>query len=131
MFVARRYVVQEIDADTMIYFILATMRPYLRQAFDVIVDLTMFSRESDPSLEIIERFVSVLPPDVARSLGAIMVVNPPSFLMLVAKKLHAFVVPSKLYKKIKFTTTSELAVRFRLWCAIYSPTAHNQRARAA
>eukprot|EP00047_Mylnosiga_fluctuans_P015123 m.43539 g.43539 ORF g.43539 m.43539 type:complete len:2596 (+) comp5784_c0_seq3:20-7807(+) len=109
VYVARRYVVQDIDADTMIYFVLATLRPAMRQPFDIIVDLTMFSRENDPALEFFERFVTVAPPDVARNLGTIMIVNAPSYLRVAGKKLHSLVVSTKLHKKMKFTTSAELA----------------------
>lgn len=119
VYVARRFMVHDVDTDKMVYFLLSTMRPHMRQPFDIVLDLTMFSFVNEPSAESLERFASVLPPDVARNLGTIFIVNPPSFFRVVAnKRLHSLVMSAKLHKKIKFISSESLTVRRTLSCTL-------------
>ena len=68
----------------------------------------MFGRENEPTQEIMERFVSYLHPDMIANLASIMLFNPPSWYRAFGQRIHRLVYSSKLHKKIKYVTFSDL-----------------------
>jgi neurofibromin 1 len=107
-YIARRYRVADLEPEQLFYFILATLKPHMRSTFDVVVDLTLFAQVNEPPMEIVDRFVSYLHPDIIANIGTLLLYNPSSWFKAFSKRIHRLVLSSKLHKKIKFVTFTDL-----------------------
>lgn len=107
-FIARRFGLAECDADQVIYSVLNILKPHLRAPFELVLDMTEFSRENEPPMVVISRFLDVLPSHLLENLVQIYVYNISTWFRAFSKRIQRLVVSSKLHKKMLFVTLEQL-----------------------
>eukprot|EP00054_Salpingoeca_dolichothecata_P028574 m.218407 g.218407 ORF g.218407 m.218407 type:complete len:2785 (-) comp26259_c1_seq1:68-8422(-) len=107
-YIARRYNVVETDPEQLMYHILTTVKPFLNSSFDLVLDLTLFDRESEPALPIMERFASVLPAQMFDQLNSVLVFHPSTYFRAFSKRVERLIFSSKLHRKVRFVAMEEL-----------------------
>eukprot|EP00052_Salpingoeca_macrocollata_P027084 m.255425 g.255425 ORF g.255425 m.255425 type:complete len:2782 (+) comp22689_c2_seq1:322-8667(+) len=107
-YIARRFNVTEMEPEQVFYFVLATLKSRMQSAFDLVIDLTLFGRDNEPSMEMIDMFCTYLHPNMIANLSSVLIFNPPSWFRAFAKRIHRYVYAAKLHKRIKYVTMPDL-----------------------
>ncbi|EDQ90230.1 uncharacterized protein MONBRDRAFT_16390, partial [Monosiga brevicollis MX1] len=107
-YIARRYMTGELDAEHIMYHALLTLKPVISGPFELVVDLTQFSRANEPSGPALEQFAGLIPPSLTQNLRRVYVLNAPRAFLGLAKRLNRYVLGSKFHKKVAFVNLPEL-----------------------
>uniref|UniRef100_T1JUK4 Ras-GAP domain-containing protein n=1 Tax=Tetranychus urticae TaxID=32264 RepID=T1JUK4_TETUR len=101
-FIFRRYKINEINADFLLYHVILTLRPYCHKPFELVVDFTHTCTENRFKTDFLQKWFAVLPEMAYEKIQAAYIYNCNSWVREYTKLNDRVLAPLKGNRKLVF-----------------------------